>query len=402
LKKLKVVELFAGVGGFRIGLEKTSKFEVIWSNQWEPSTVKQHASLVYESVFGSEGHTNMDIHNIKTSDIPDHDVLVGGFPCQDYSVATSLKNSKGLEGKKGVLWWQINRIIEEKANKPNFIILENVDRLLKSPTNQRGRDFAVMLKCLSLQGYSVEWRVINSAEYGFPQKRKRVFILGYHKNTSHYKSIQKNPLVWAQEKGTMFSGFPIQNFTNETSFSLKGIDLINISKSFNSEKKLSPFKDTGIMIDGEVYTFSSTPIYNGPISVLKDVLLSEKVDKDFYINKNNLDLWKYHKGSKTIKRKTKQGHEYNFSEGKMVFPDNLEKPSRTIITGEGGKSPSRFKHVIQTKSGLRRLTPVELERLNGFPDNHTKMEGITDTKRSFFMGNALVTGVVEKIGDNLI
>jgi len=169
LKKLKVVELFAGVGGFRIGLEKTSKFEVVWSNQWEPSTVKQHASLVYENVFGSEGHTNKDIHNIKTSDIPDHDVLVGGFPCQDYSVATSLKNSKSLEGKKGVLWWQINRIIEEKTNKPNFIILENVDRLLKSPTNQRGRDFAVMLKCLSLQGYSVEWRVINSAEYAVPQ-----------------------------------------------------------------------------------------------------------------------------------------------------------------------------------------------------------------------------------------
>ena len=281
MRKLKVVELFAGVGGFRVGLEKTSKFNVVWSNQWEPSTVKQHASLVYENVFGGKNHSNEDIHTVKTSDIPDCDVLVGGFPCQDYSVATSLKNSKGLEGKKGVLWWQINRIIEEKTNKPSYIILENVDRLLKSPTNQRGRDFAIMLKCLDLQNYSVEWRVINSADYGFPQKRKRVFILGYHKSTNHYKLIKKEPLSWAQENGTLSSGFPIQNFTNETNFSLKGNDLITISKDFNSEKKLSPFKDAGIMIDGEVFTFSCKPTYNGPKSVLKDVLLNKKVDESF-------------------------------------------------------------------------------------------------------------------------
>jgi DNA (cytosine-5)-methyltransferase 1 len=82
----------------------------------------------------------------------------------------------------------------------------------------------------------------------------------------------------------------------------------------------------------------------------------------------------------------------------MIFPDPLDKPSRTIITGEGGKSASRFKHVIKTSKGYRRLSPVELERLNMFPDNHTKFEGITDTKRAFFMGNALVVGVIEKIG----
>ena len=85
----------------------------------------------------------------------------------------------------------------------------------------------------------------------------------------------------------------------------------------------------------------------------------------------------------------------------MIFPDPLEKPSRTIITGEGGKSPSRFKHVIETDKGLRRLTPIELERLNGFPDNHTSLEEISNVKRAFFMGNALVCGVVEKIGNEL-
>jgi len=84
----------------------------------------------------------------------------------------------------------------------------------------------------------------------------------------------------------------------------------------------------------------------------------------------------------------------------MIFPDALDKPSRTIITGEGGSSPSRFKHVIETKDGRkRRLTPIELERLNMFPDNHT--EGVSDVRRAFFMGNALVVGIIEKLGESL-
>ncbi|MEM9143481.1 MAG: DNA (cytosine-5-)-methyltransferase, partial [Bacteroidota bacterium] len=146
--KLKVIELFAGVGGFRLGLENTGGYEVVWSNQWEPATKTQHASKVYEARFGPKNHSNKDIAEVATSEIPDADVLVGGFPCQDYSVASTLQNSKGLIGKKGVLWWSIHRILSEKQNKPQYLFLENVDRLLKSPVAQRGRDFAIMLKSL--------------------------------------------------------------------------------------------------------------------------------------------------------------------------------------------------------------------------------------------------------------
>ena len=152
--KIKVVELFAGVGGFRLGLEGwnnksassnykenfKSPYEIVWSNQWEPSTKIQHASMVYEECFGKENHSNEDINEVVTRNvegIPDHDLLVGGFPCQDYSVATTLHNSKGLKGKKGVLWWTIHRILEEKKNKPKYLFLENVDRLIKSPATQR-------------------------------------------------------------------------------------------------------------------------------------------------------------------------------------------------------------------------------------------------------------------------
>lgn len=189
---IKVVELFAGVGGFRIGLEGASDaYDTIWNNQWEPSTVRQDASLVYKARFGAKGHSNTDINLVPTSLIPDHDLLVGGFPCQDYSVASTLSKSGGIEGKKGVLWWQIYRILEEKSDRrPAYIFFENVDRLLSSPAKQRGRDFAIILSSLSDLGYTVEWRVINAAEYGMPQRRRRTYIVGYREGSNVFRKIE--------------------------------------------------------------------------------------------------------------------------------------------------------------------------------------------------------------------
>jgi DNA (cytosine-5)-methyltransferase 1 len=403
--KLKVIELFAGVGGFRIGLEK-SNFEVVWSNQWEPSTKFQHASEIYIERFGQKGHNSEDIELVPTKEIPNHDVLVGGFPCQDYSVASTLKNSKGLIGKKGVLWWSIHRILEEKKKKPSYLILENVDRLLKSPASQRGRDFAVMLQSLSDLGYILEWRVINAAEYGFPQRRKRVFMIGYHKNSKIYRHLmkEKNTYDWVLNKGVLAKAFP--HYTNQLlpeTFELEN-DLIKLSKNFNKNSQEHKFENSGIMINSVVQTVKSEPKFEGPFSKLKDVLETDKVDDEFYISTNELKKWKYMKGSKKEERTTKDGYVYNYSEGSMTFPDEYEKPSRTIITGEGGASPSRFKHVIKSPENqkkYRRLTPLELERLNMFPDNHTLHENTTNSKRAFLMGNALVIGVVEEIGKNL-
>jgi DNA (cytosine-5)-methyltransferase 1 len=408
MKTIKVVELFAGVGGFRIGLEKASKnFKTVWSNQWEPSSKKQDASEVYVNRFGSKGHSNEDINTVDTNTILDHDLLVGGFPCQDYSVATSLKNSQGLYGKKGVLWWQIYRIIEEKGPKrPKYLFLENVDRLLSSPAKQRGRDMAVILSSLQKQGYIVEWRVINAADFGMPQRRRRVFILGYHQSSEIGKKLKKmkDPFSWILEDGTVASAFPasIKKGFSKSMLELND-DFKNVSDSFNKSKKKSPFENTGIMIGDKVYTVKTIANYDGPEVTLGSLLINEKeVPKEYYIDEQSIDKWLYLKGAKKEKRINKAaGFEYNYNEGAMVFPDALDKPSRTIITGEGGGAPSRFKHVVKTKGGkLRRLTPVELERLNMFPDNHTK--GITDVKRAFLMGNALVTGVIEAIGKELL
>ena len=417
INKIKVAELFAGVGGFRLGLEKNN-YEVVWSNQWEPSTKMQHASLVYEARFGKEKHSNEDISAVPTSDIPDHDLLVGGFPCQDYSVATTLHNSKGLKGKKGVLWWTIHRILEEKKNKPKYLFLENVDRLLKSPATQRGRDFAVMLQSLNDLGYAVEWRVINAAEYGMPQRRKRIFILGYHKSTSLYNLLKNHDKIsWLDSDGTIAKAFPVKEIHTVKEVELKG-NLVELTNNFNKEGKFSPFQNSGLLIDGKAITVKTEAHYQGKYTVLNDILQNGEVTDDFFIEDGPLktvktvvnkddslrtistekQMWKYLKGAKKEKRRTKDGFEYNYAEGGMIYPDALDNASRTIITGEGGKSPSRFKHVVETDKGLRRLTPVELERLNMFPDNHTKLDGVTDTKRAFFMGNALVVGIIEKIG----
>lgn len=398
---IRVVELFAGVGGFRIGLERASeRFRVVWSNQWEPARKKQDASEVYVARFGAHGHENRDIATVSAGSIPDHDLLVGGFPCQDYSVAKTLKQAKGIAGKKGVLWWEIHRILE--AKRPPYLFLENVDRLLKSPVKQRGRDFAVMLASLADLGYAVEWRVINAADYGMPQRRRRVFFLGCHASTRMAGEMKEaNPWEWIASTGLFAEAFPAaMGPSGVAAFSIEG-DLAQVTQRFNIGKGATkgPFAEAGMMHGRKVWTTRVVPAYDGARTALGSVLQPEgKVPASFRISAHQLAQWKYLKGSKNETRTSKSnGFAYRYSEGSMVFPDALDKPSRTIITGEGGSSPSRFKHVVRTGKGtLRRLTPIELERLNMFPDDHTK--GASDARRAFFMGNALVVGIVERVG----
>jgi len=401
---IRVVELFAGVGGFRIGLEGASDaYETVWNNQWEPSTKHQDASLVYQARFGSKGHSNKDINTVPTTDIPDHDLLVGGFPCQDYSVAATLSKSGGIEGKKGVLWWQIYRILLEKGDKrPDYIFLENVDRLINSPATQRGRDFAIILASLADLGYIVEWRIINAADYGMPQRRRRTYIVGYQQNSVVAKQIEDVD-NWLLYDGVMSKAFPfVKKEATDSRFVINGT-IQEVSAGFNKGKSTSPFGNAGIMIDRKVISVDAESVYDGTRQTLGSNLVDEEfIPEDYFISDAELPKWQYEKGAKKINRVSKEGYEYVFSEGGMAFPDPLDKPSRTMITGEGGSAPSRFKHVVQTKSGrYRRLIPIELERLNMFPDNHTYHPEVTDGRRAFLMGNALVCGIVEQIGKSL-
>ncbi len=395
-----VAELFAGVGGFRIGLARAG-LKTVYSNQWEPSTKIQHASSVYIANFGEAGHSSIDIAMVEKIPIG-FDVLVGGFPCQDYSVAKTLRSAKGLRGKKGVLWWEILRLVE--MHKPNFVFLENVDRLLKSPSNQRGRDFAVMLRTLSDVGYIVEWRVVNAAEYGYPQRRIRVFIVA-RKGKVVDKSLE--PFDYITKAGVLARALPVISTQLDCTEIEIEEDWGRVSRYFNKTKsEKSPFLNSGVFIKGIAYTLKTEAApKTKSFATLGDILQKDsEVDESFFIPKDQVKTWQFLKGAKSVERVHKgSGTKYKYAEGAMAFPDLEINPSRTILTGEGGTSPSRFKHVIKTKSGrYRRLTPIELERLNGFPDDWTKFDAsgvkVSDGKRAFFMGNALVIGLIERVG----
>lgn len=449
--KKTVCELFAGVGGFRCGLNsiktiedaaKPEKWETVWFSQWEPADKKiQWAHDCYVNRFGRcmdiDGNdtTNFDINSVDKSKVPDHNLLVGGFPCQDYSVASSLATSKGLEGKKGVLWWDIRDMLEAKGAP--FVLLENVDRLIKSPARQKGRDFAVILACFRDLGYTVEWRIINAAEYGYQQRRRRTFIFAYRDDTSYAtriaEAVNYNEVLGDERhresmgKLLLADGFFAKSFPVNASDDKK-IRMVNLPKGIGKLSKSFTFTfgNTGIMKNGIVYTLNTTPSYEGNQITLGDIMEDGDVDKSFFIPKERIyyaspdinhsdetkerlsdtahKTWQYIKGAKKLPRKAKNGHEYIFSEGPVPMIDEYDKPARTMLTSEG--SFNRSTHIVRDKKTgeIRLLTPIEVERIQGFPSDWTK-ECLVDGeiaempahKRRFMMGNALVVNLVNQM-----
>lgn len=394
---INAIELFAGVGGFRLGLEAAKGFDVVWGNQWEPSKKSQDAFNCYARQFDRGIHSNEDISTVDEKIFVNQgiELIVGGFPCQDYSVARSLSGEKGIQGKKGVLFWEIMRLAE--GIRPKYILLENVDRLLKSPSKQRGRDFSIMLASFRDLNYSVEWRVVNAAEYGQAQRRRRVFIFAIRNDTPYVKSRAKeDDAVMLHERGFFANAFPakweISKKHKPNSFTMEE-GILEISDEFTMT-----YLNSGIMRDGAVYTEELLPIEERP-RLLGEILQSG-VDEKYYLSTDAIEKFRYLKGPKKIERTAATGHKYTFSEGGMAFPDVLDKPGRTMLTSEG--TVNRSSHVVEdpeTKR-LRILTPVECERLNGFPDHWT--EGMSERMRYFCMGNALVVGLIERMAKRIL
>ncbi len=323
--RIKMAELFAGVGGFREAVEHSplkNHFEVSWSNQWEPSESTKHGDLqnanrVYIAKFGKHGHYTDDIHLITDSekklpkDIADIQMLVGGFPCQDYSVAKPKNAAKGIRGPKGVLWWSIERILRDV--RPNYVLLENVDRLINSPSANRGRDFAVILKGLDSLGYIVEWRIVNAADYGFPQKRRRIFILAYQKDSPAAKKINATKLATDEaidSKGLMALGLPCRPDSEKSCFDLTEYSSDNeLGAKYKAPAGKSPFFTAGFVINGKVWTKVVKAITPKKTTSLGQILLSP--DKDtlpansasFRVAPDVLPKWAYAKGRKNEPRR---------------------------------------------------------------------------------------------------
>ena len=409
---LSVVELFAGVGGFRVGLNDINSFDnktgrakenrnwnFVWANQFEPAYKAQDAFECYVKRFGSEDVSNLDINLVDKKEIPNHNLLVGGFPCQDYSVARSLSNEQGIEGKKGVLFWQIRDTLIEK--KTPFVLLENVDRLLKSPASKRGRDFAVMLKTLDDLGYNLIWRVINAANYGMPQKRRRVFIFAFKKETKYSKELEKQDLEGILKTNFINKLFPIDiENKNRKVVDLKNYkDIADVSDNYKEGK----FFETGVMINQKILSSDLDPIEEDIYTLGKILLEANYYNSadlsDYVVEDESLEKWKYLKGSKRIKRINKQGHEYYYSEGSMSFPEDINSPARTMLTSEG--TVNRSSHIIfdENIGKYRIITEVEAELIQMFPPNWT--DTMPKRRRYFMMGNALVTGIINRMETDL-
>ena len=366
IAQIRTVELFAGVGGFRLGLESASdNYKFIWANQWEPSMQEQYAFDCYTAHYGKgTQHVCMDISKAK-HDIPDHDLLVGGFPCQDYSIMK--KNSAGIEGRKGVLWWEIDSILKEK--RPNYVLLENVDRILHSPAKQCGRDFSIILRCLYENGYAVEWRVINAAEYGYAQRRRRTFILAYHNQTPLFQSLADAVCTkgikalhrHVMEEAVLAKAFPMCGHTR--SYVECWIDEMEYEDiSCVSQRQKVFLYNAGVMMNGRIYSVEVMPSQLPPIPI-KDILERGTLDEHYFLRKADMPQWIYAKGAKSEKRYRRDGSAYYFSEGSVPFPEPLDRPSRTMLTSES--RVGRTSHVVKdpATSRLRVLTPVECERL---------------------------------------
>lgn len=401
---MNVLELFAGVGGFRVGLEKASPtFKTLWSNQFEPSRKSQDAFEVYSYHFPDSENWNEDISLISDERFSalkgKVDLIVGGFPCQDYSVARTKKDEQGIEGKKGVLFWEIVRAT--KLSNPKYLLLENVDRLLKAPSKQRGRDFAIMLRAFADLGYGVDWRVINPAEYGWCQRRKRVFLFVYRKDTDYFKQQQGLEDFGVGVSGIFEETYPTKDevVKDRSSSFILPEDIVEVSDSFSTQ-----FWNSGSMIEGQVVTKELEPKYEGSRKVLGDILESSLDLSDaMYLSEDKVDKFRYLRGAKKFERTNSEGYTYTYSEGAMALVDSADLPSRTLLTSEG--SISRTTHLIEDSKGYRLLTALETERLQGFPDNWTKVKlskgkevEVSETRRKFFMGNALVVEVVENLG----
>ncbi len=201
---------------------------------------------------------------------------------------------------------------------------------------------------------------------------------------------------WLMRSGPFPNAFPVvDDRRNAVTFDLTD-SFFNVRPTPTNKTSRPLFANTGILIAGKVTTLRTVPDYRGPFTVLGDVLETTIADESLFLG-TSLDRWQYLKGRKKELRRSAAGFEYYYSEGAITFPDRLDHPSRTIVTSEGGPGPSRTKHVIAVSGRYRRLSPVELERLNMFPEDHTQMDGVTASRRAFFMGNALVVGVIEKI-----
>jgi len=307
---LRYIELFAGIGGFRVGLEKAGGFSCVYSNEFD-----RYANSVYRKHFGE--CDIRDIKTVQTRELPQFDMLVGGFPCQSFSVAGK---RKGFSDIRGTMFFEVIRIAQEKL--PSLVLLENVKGLLN---HDKGETFATMLFALDEIGYNAQWEVLNTQNFGIPQHRERIFIIATPRE-------RDTPKI-----------FPIGE----------------IDSVFKTED--------GDQREGKERICSTIDSRYGALRGCGETYIQTKKNHQSY---------------------------------RVYGIDGNACTLQGLAGGIGAKTG-----LYNTEMGIRRLTPIETERLQGFEDDWTKYghdgQEISDTRRYKMMGNAVSTNVIQVIGERI-
>lgn len=371
---MKFIDLFAGVGGFHEGIRRANpKAECVYSNEWD-----KHAAEVYRKHFGECDTT--DITTVRAEDIPGHDLICGGFPCQAFSVAGK---RRGFEETRGTLFFDILRIA--RHHRTPYLLLENVKGFLN---HDGGATFHTILRSLDELGYDCQWQVLNSKDFGVPQNRERVFIVGHLRG-------KPRPQVFPIGQTTEGSAGP--EASKEAI--LTGTQTARQYANWGGDFVISQY--------GETRTSKHSPTIRTPSggNRMPMVRVKEATSKGYAEAAEGDSINLAQPNSATPRGRVGKGVANTLETGvqqavvQAVDTKQVGKARFTDNVATLGANDYKEPKAVSIENRIRRLTPVECERLQGFPDGWT--EGQSDTQRYKQMGNAVTVNVVEAVASRI-
>lgn len=369
---LKVVSLFSGVGGFDLGFERAG-MEVVAQAEIEPKA----CGVLERHWPGVELYR--DVHDVTAADWAGVDVVCGGFPCQDISVAGK---QKGINrGDKSALWWEFYRVIHDL--RPRWVVIENVANLLNI---NEGRDLGAIIGSLDELGYMGEWRVLDSQFFGVPQRRRRVFLVG-HLGTSSRPAVLLEP-----QGGTRGAAKSRATEAQVAALTANGVGTCGADDNQAQVGHLIPAR-TGTITANWGKGAGNTQVDEGILVPALAVHLTQDPISGAVAPRLGA----------TARIGVTHSQPYAWAENQRAEVRTMDTFGG--LNGSGGK-PGQGYPAVHDQLGVRRLTPRECERLQGFPDDHTLLDAegkvVADTHRYRFMGNAVTVNVAEWIGRRLV
>ena len=418
---MKYLSLFSGIGGFELGIQQA--YENIGYSE-----IDKYAIQIYEKHFPE--HKNYgDITKIDADNLPDFDFLCGGFPCQSFSIAGK---RKGFEDTRGTLFFDIARIL--KAKRPRLLLLENVKGLL---SHDNGNTFKIIISTLDELGYDLQWQVLNSKNHGVPQNRERVFIVGHLRGTPRPKVFPFgesgglsdtgngqgttksgiSPAITSNYKRGVHSGGEAY-VTKEVAETLqyKGLcDKLGVYASTQEENAIKILQELQTEIGTEAFAEWGFGVLDSlqPKEVLQSILHGDSVRPEASQTESTMD-----DGSLPRKKDMPESELLLLWESKNRCSPQEPRLERQFIA-ELSKGLSQLPQ-SDTSWSIRRLTPKEAERLQGFPDGWTalgyekincgeknckydyNLVEISDTQRYKCLGNAVTVNVIREIVKHLL